>query len=186
MKYLFLVAAAVFAFSMTATAQSSKSIDVSKSSINWTGKKVTGSHTGTINISEGELEFNNGRLSGGSFTIDMATIVTTDLSGDMKGKLEGHLKSDDFFGVETYPTAQLKITNVGPGEGGYSVTADLTIKGKTAPVTFLAKMEGGKATAEITVDRTNYDVRYGSGKFFDNLGDRMIYDNFDLVVQLVH
>ena len=93
---------------------------------------------------------------------------------------------DDFFGVATYPTATLKITNVGPGEGGYTVTADLTIKGKAAPITFIAKMEGGKTMAEITVDRTVYDVRYGSGKFFENLGDRMIYDNFDLVVQLAH
>jgi len=165
-------------------AQSDKMIDVTKSSVNWEGKKVTGAHNGTINISEGKLSFANGRLSGGSFTIDMTSIANADLGDKMKGRLEGHLKSDDFFGVETYPTAQLVITNVGPGDGGYSVTGDLTIKGITKPVTFMTKMTDTGATAAITVDRTLYDVKYGSGKFFDNLGDKMINDNFELEVNL--
>ena len=164
--------------------QGEKAIDASKSSIVWTGKKVTGSHTGNINISEGVLKFDNGRLSGGTFTIDMNSITNTDLSEKMQGRLVGHLKSDDFFGVATYPTATVNITEIAPGDGGFNVTADLTIKETTAPVTFLAKMTDTGATANISVDRTIYDVRYGSGKFFDGLGDKMIYDNFDLIVEL--
>lgn len=165
-------------------AQSSKSIDVSKSSVAWTGSKVVGSHNGTINISEGSLEFANGRLSGGTFTIDMTSIANIDLGEKMKGRLEGHLKSDDFFGIETYPTATLVITKVGPGDGGMNLTGDLTIKGKTAPVNFTANVTGNNATANISVDRTVYDVNFRSGKFFENLGDKMISDNFDLVVNL--
>ena len=178
---------ALLAFSMisfASNAQESKQINPSESNVAWTGKKVTGSHNGTIDIREGSLLFDNGRFSGGSFVIDMTTISNDDLNGNMKGKLEGHLKSDDFFGVETYPEAKLVITNVAPLGGGYQVTADLTIKGTTAPVTFDASVSDNGATANITVDRTVYDVRYGSGKFFDNLGDKMINDNFDLEVSL--
>ena len=165
-------------------AQNEVSIDLKKSNITWLGKKVTGSHTGTINLSEGNLKYENGRIAGGYFVIDMTTIKNTDMGGNMAGKLEGHLKSDDFFGVATFPTAKLEITEVGPGDGGLNITANLTIKETTAPVTFIAKLNETGATANITVDRTVYDVRYGSGKFFDGLGDKMIYDNFDLEVNL--
>ena len=162
----------------------SKAVDVSNSIVNWTGKKVTGQHTGEISISAGTLEFTDGALSGGSFTIDMTSLKTTDLSGGMAGKLDGHLKSDDFFGVATHPTATLVITDVAMDDAAYKVTGDLTIKGKTAPVTFTTTIMPDVAKADITVDRTVYDVRYGSGKFFDNLGDKMISDNFDLSVSL--
>lgn len=181
-KYILYVLALTF-FANYATAQSTP-INTEMSSVTWTGAKVTGSHTGTIDIASGALSFDNGRLSGGEFTIDMTSLTNTDLGEKMQGRLVGHLMSDDFFGVETYPTAKLVITKVGPGEGGLSVTGDLTIKGKTAPITFTATVMDNKATANISVDRTLYDVKYGSGKFFDNLGDKMIDDNFDLVVNL--
>ena len=185
MKSIIIVVFALLFVPGMMSAQSTKTVDVEQSSVTWTGKKVTGSHTGSIKLTEGNLEFASGRLSGGSFTIDMTSITNSDLDGDMKGKLEGHLKSDDFFGVENHPTATLKITKVGPGDGGYKVWGDLTIKGKTASVGFNASVNGSSAQANITVDRTIYDVRYGSGKFFEDLGDRMIYDDFDLVVNLV-
>jgi polyisoprenoid-binding protein YceI len=125
-------------------------------------------------------------LSGGTFVIDMTSITNTDMSGNMADKLVGHLKSDDFFGVATYPTSTLVITKVEGAENGqYKVTADLSIKGKTHPVTFVTKNEGDTFMADIKVDRTLYDVRYGSGKFFEGLGDKMIYDNFELSVTLV-
>jgi polyisoprenoid-binding protein YceI len=169
-----------------AQAQSTSPIDAAKSTVTWTGNKVTGSHTGTINISEGSILNKDGRFHGGSFTIDMTSIANTDLGDKMRAKLEGHLKSDDFFGVETYPMATLTITDVKKSGDKYELTADLTLKGKTAPVTFDAMVTGNTATANITIDRTVYDVKYGSGKFFEGLGDKMISDDFELVVSLVY
>jgi polyisoprenoid-binding protein YceI len=158
--------------------------------VEWTARKVTGKHNGTVSIKEGTLDIKDGFLIGGTFTIDMSSITVVDLTGEYKGKLEGHLKSDDFFGVATYPTATLKITQANAkGEGQFEVKADLTIRGKTNPVTFMAELmpEGKKykATANLTIDRTLYDVKYGSGKFFEGLGDSTIYDEFDLAISLI-
>lgn len=165
--------------------------NVSESSVVWTATKVvSGGHTGTVNISKGSLEIDGSELKGGSFEIDMTTIANTDIEGEWRAKLEGHLKSDDFFAVETYNTASLKITAVNStAKGKYDVTADLTIKGKTESVSFPAELsvEGGKATAsaKITVDRTKYDVRYGSPSFFDDLGDKAISNEFTLDVKVI-
>ena len=132
MKNLKSIALALVAFvTFTATAQKSKKVDASKSTINWVGKKVTGAHEGTITLKEGTLIFKGKKLVGGNFTVDMTTINTTDLEGKGKANLDGHLKSDDFFGVEKFPTATLVIKSLGEkGNGVYAVTADLTIKGK--------------------------------------------------------
>jgi polyisoprenoid-binding protein YceI len=166
----------------------SKEVNTSTSQIIWKARKVTGSHEGTVKLKSGNLEFNNGVLTGGRFEIDMTSIAVTDLSGDMKGKLEGHLNSDDFFGVEKFPVATMVITSVASRgtAGEYKVTANATIKGKTKEIRFLAKVDeaNGTATAEIELDRTDYDIRYGSGSFFDNLGDKTIYDDFSLTVTL--
>jgi polyisoprenoid-binding protein YceI len=127
----------------------------------------------------------NGELTGGEFLIDMSSITVTDLTGEDKGKLEGHLKSDDFFGVNNHPTSKLVITSVAKKSNGtYGVVADLTIKDKTNQVTFDLDLEENSASTELTIDRSKYDVRYGSGSFFDNLGDKTIYDNFELDVEL--
>ena len=151
----------------------------------WKGYKVTGSHYGTVDIESGYLNFNEGNLTGGEFVVDMTTIVSNDLTGEYKGKLEGHLKSDDFFGIEKHPTAKLVFTKVkSTGKNSYQVTGDLTIKGKTAPVTFDLSVYGNKATANVKIDRTVYDIRYGSTSFFDDLQDKAIYDEFDLVSDL--
>ncbi|MCB0374527.1 MAG: YceI family protein [Sinomicrobium sp.] len=176
---------ALAAVSFTTNDNEKKTIDPAKSRIVWKGYKVTGSHEGTIALKEGALVFEGEKLAGGEFTVDMTTLGSTDLEGRSKEKLDGHLKSDDFFGVEKYPTAILKITKVSPkGKNSYNVTGDLTIKDKTHPVTFDMSVYGSKANATLKVDRSKYDVRYGSGSFFDNLGDRTIYDEFDLVVDL--
>lgn len=167
------------------------SVDTNASVINWKGYKVTGSHTGTIKINAGNLQMEDGQLVGGSFTIDMNTINCTDLQGEYKGKLEGHLKSADFFGVEKYPTATFKITNVVSRgtPGAYKITGNLTIKETTKAVRFnvnLAEEDGKQiATGDVQIDRSDFDVRYGSGSFFDSLGDKTIYDEFDLSVRLV-
>jgi polyisoprenoid-binding protein YceI len=176
---------AVFTLSFTRVSKEKKEIKTDVSKVVWKGYKVTGSHEGTIAIQSGNLVFEADKLTGGEFVIDMTTINTTDLSGDMKGKLEGHLKSDDFFGVESHPTATLVFTNVTTsGKNAYNVTGDLTIKGKTNPVNFTMSIYGNKATASLKIDRTKYDVKYGSTSFFDGLKDKAIYDEFDLVSDL--
>lgn len=162
-----------------------KEVKVETSSVTWKGYKVTGSHMGNIALKKGSLEFKDGNLVGGEFTIDMTTVENTDMEGEYKAKLEGHLKSDDFFGVATYPTAKLVFNKVkSTGKNSYEVTGDLTIKNKTNPVTFDISIYGNKATANVKIDRTKFDVRYGSTSFFDNLQDKAIYDEFDLITDL--
>ena len=162
-----------------------KSVKIEASKVVWKGYKVTGSHEGTIAIEKGTLTFDNDQLVGGEFVIDMTSIANTDLEGDYKTKLEGHLKSDDFFAVETHPTASLVMTKVTPsGKNAYDVTGDLTIKGITKPVNFTMAIYGSKANATLKIDRSEYNVRYGSSSFFDGLKDKVIYDEFDLVADL--
>ncbi len=163
-----------------------KQVKTSESTVTWKGYKVTGSHYGTIDLKEGALIFDGDQLIGGEFTVDMGSLVSDDLQEEYKGKLENHLKSDDFFGVADHPTSKLVFTEVkATGKNSYEVTGDLTIKGKTNPISFDISVYGSKATATMKVDRSLYDVKYGSGSFFDNLGDKTIYDEFDLVVDLV-
>jgi polyisoprenoid-binding protein YceI len=115
----------------------------------------------------------------------MTSLTSTDLEGEWKEKLDGHLKSDDFFGVESHPSASLVFTSVtASSKNSYDVTADLTIKGITNPINFTLGVYGNKANATLKIDRAQYDIKYGSGSFFDNLGDKAIYDEFDLVVDL--
>ena len=162
-----------------------KEIKTDKSTVTWKGYKVTGSHYGSVSLKSGNLVFNEGKLTGGEFVMDMSTIVTDDLTGEYKGKLEGHLKSDDFFGVEKFPTASLVFTTVkSTGKNSYEVSGDLTVKGKTEPIKFDLSIYGNKATANLKIDRTKFDIRYGSTSFFDDLQDKAIYDEFDLVTDL--
>jgi len=164
-------------------------INTTKSQIKWKGYKVTGEHSGTINVKNGDLQFEDGVLTGGSFAIDMTSLKVTDLEGGMAQKLEGHLKSADFFGIEKFPAANFKITKaISRGTpGSYKVIGDLTIKETTKEIKFITQVSEDQktATAKITVDRSDFNVRYGSGSFFDGLGDKTIYDEFDLEVALV-
>ena len=181
---LFLAVFAIVLAFGTINAQQ-KTVNTETSTVTWKGYKVTGSHTGTVNLKEGTLAFDGDKLSGGQFTIDMTSLVSTDLEGEYKGKLEGHLKSDDFFGIANNPTSTLVFNKVeASGKNSYKVTGDLTIKGKTNPISLDVSIYGSKATATMKVDRAKYDIKYGSGSFFDNLGNKTIYDEFDLVVDL--
>ncbi|MCK0107862.1 YceI family protein [Flavobacteriaceae bacterium S0825] len=176
---------AFITFSFTSVEGDRKEIKTENSKVVWKGYKVTGSHQGVIAIKSGQLTFNEDRLTGGDFTIDMSTISNTDLEGEYKEKLEGHLKSDDFFGVNNFPIATLVFTKVkSTGKNSYEVTGDITIKGKTDIVTFDISIYGNKANASLKIDRTKFDVRYGSTSFFDGLKDKAIYDDFDLVADL--
>jgi polyisoprenoid-binding protein YceI len=166
-------------------------VNTAESNIAWVGYKVTGQHSGNVKVKNGTLQMNHGVLAGGSFDIDMASITTTDLQGEMAGKLDGHLKADDFFGTEKYPTASFTITRAvaTDSKGNYRITGNLKIKETTKEIKFNANVAsaGGKVTAtgKIVVDRSDFGVRYGSGSFFEGLGDKTIYDEFDLNVSLV-
>ena len=176
---------------MAAAYQTVYNVDVTSSNIVWTGYKVTGKHTGTVKVKNGDLQFADGKLTGGSFDIDMNSITCTDQEGEWAAKLVGHLKSDDFFGVAKFPTSKFVITRVIPqdSKGNYKVIGNLTIKETTKEIKFFANLTESNgqvtATGKITIDRSEFNVRYGSGSFFDGLGDKTIYDEFDLNVSLV-
>lgn len=164
-------------------------VDQKASTVVWTGSKITGgSHTGTVALKSGEFSITDGKISGGVFVIDMTTIKNTDLSGGMKGKLEGHLKSEDFFGVEKFNTADLTI-KAGEMHGDHiHASGNLTIKGITKEIgieiTFSEKDGVFNASADIKVDRTQFGVKYGSDSFFDNLGDKAINNEMSFNVNL--
>ena len=163
-------------------------IDTASSTLVWEAKKVTGQHVGTLSFGEGILQVEKKKISGGKVAVDMNTLVNTDGSGFNKN-LVGHLKSDDFFSVAKFPQATLEVKNVtSKSDNLYHFTADLTIKGITAPVEFDAEVnvtsEQLTATGVIVVNRTKYDIKYRSGSFFSDLGDKMIYDDFTLKFKL--
>lgn len=161
-------------------------IDQDKSIVRWNGKKITGEHHGTIAIKSGVFDVVNKNITGGTVEIDMTSILNEDIKdAAMNGRLVGHLKSDDFFSVEKFPLSKLQLREIKNLKGNeVEYTGDLTIKGITHPVTFRAVtvVEGNnlRANGKITINRTKYDVRYGSGAFFSNLGDKLIYDDFTL------
>lgn len=196
MKNLSFVLIVVFALSSFTIRNEEKkeatyNVDAKETKVKWHGKKVTGEHFGYVNIKDGNLMIAEGKLTGGEFSVDMTSITNTDLENEQYNqKLVGHLKSDDFFAVEQHPAANFVITNVkSKGSGNYEVTGEMTIRGITNQVTFPAAvtMNGSKVTAnaEIVLDRSKYNVKYNSGSFFDNLGDKLIYDEFTLNVNLV-
>jgi polyisoprenoid-binding protein YceI len=176
---------------MAAKVPSSYTVDTQSSNIIWTGYKVTGKHTGTVKVKSGKLTTDNGTLTGGSFEVDINSITDTDMEGEYATKLVGHLKSDDFLGAATYPTASFVITKAIPqdSKGNYKILGNLTIKGITKEVKFFASVAEANgvvnASGKITIDRSEFNMRYGSGSFFDGLGDKTIYDEFDLQVSLV-
>jgi len=167
-------------------AQNKLVADTTNSKLLWLGEKVTGQHTGTIKLKSGWLTWQDNKIISGEFNIDMKSLKDTE---DNK-MLQSHLKSDDFFGVVKYPVAKLVITGSTPFDKGTGVVqGTLTIKDITNPIEFKAaiqkKDDGTWFFASITVDRTKYNIRYGSGSFFDNLGDKTIYDEFKLKVNLL-
>jgi polyisoprenoid-binding protein YceI len=177
--------ALVVVLSTVSVSAQTKNINTTTSSIEWLAKKVTGQHNGTVNFKDGALVLKGGKLKGGIFTVDMPTLTSTDLTGEYLGKLNGHLKSDDFFSTEKFPTAKLVFKKIGTKSPNvYKVTADLTIKGITNPVIFDLTINGNTATTTFNVDRTKYDIKYNSKSFFESIGDKAIYDEFELKVNL--
>jgi polyisoprenoid-binding protein YceI len=182
--------AVAFIFSTVLSAQEYK-VNTSKTVVKWEGSKVVaGSHEGTISVKSGSLSLEEGLIVSGNIVVDMTTINDTDLDGAMKKRLEDHLKSDDFFGVEKFPLASLEVEeSESIDDNNIKVYGMLTIKDRTNPVSFESSVvnEDNKILYKgtIEVDRSLYDVRFGSGKFFDNLGDKAINDIFTLEFELL-
>lgn len=187
MKTIKLVLTLAFVLTISLMNAQNFMINTEESTIKWTGKKIGGKHFGEILIKSGTLEIKDNKIINAYFIIDMTSITNTDLeSEEYKQKIVGHLKSDDFFGVENHPTSILRLSSEAEFINGIaSVTADLTIKGKTNPVSFEIKKGENEYTSVIVIDRSKYDIRYGSRSFFDNLGDKYINDEFTLDVSLI-
>jgi hypothetical protein len=167
-------------------------VNTDNSTVKWKGSKIAEGHEGLIKIQKGVLMIEHGKLVGGQVGIDMTSIINTDQEGKWKENLEGHLKSDDFFNVENFPTSTINITKVLPietEEGNYLIMADLTIKGITHAITFQANITikglDFLATAKIKIDRTKWDIKYNSGNFFKDLGDKLILDEIEFDIYLV-
>ncbi|WP_372650374.1 YceI family protein [Draconibacterium sp.] len=185
MKKLGLALALVLAASVATFAQK-KEVKQEASLVKWTGKKIGGSHHGEINVKSGYFEFKNDNIVGGEVVIDMNSITNKDLDNEeYNQKLVGHLKSDDFFGVEKYPTSKFVVTKATKFVNSKaSITGKLTIKENTEEITFDVVKDGNAYNAEVEIDRAKFDVRYGSNSFFDNLGDKAINDIFTLEISL--
>lgn len=164
----------------------SYTINPDQSIIVWTGREVTTSkHFGNIYFASGQFEVKSGLISSGEFVVDMTTIDNQDLPEERRGRLEAHLKSDDFFSVESHPTALLSIlSSESLADGKWLVSGELTIKTFTHPVEFelLNSNDGWKAN--LVFDRSKYEVKFRSGTFFENLGDKLIYDDIELAINL--
>ena len=182
-----------------ATAESTATmytVDTNKSTINWLGSKPTGTHTGTIKVASGEVAVTDGTLTSGNFVIAMKSIEVTDLeAGNGKESLESHLmgtvegKEGDFFNVNQFPNATFEITSI-EGDKYYPIVkGNLTLKGKTNNIEFPATVSYPGETMflkskKFTIDRTKWDVNYGSKSVFDNLGDKFISDDMELEIEL--
>lgn len=163
--------------------------DLATSTIEWKGFKPTGEHYGTINIENGVLNLEEGKLTSGTFLIDMNSIVVTDIPAEDEGnaKLVGHLKNADFFDVEKFPSAAFEITGVNETDGKTMLSGNLTLKETKNNVTFpvtVTNTDGAVTlTSEtFTIDRSKWNVKYGSKSFFDNLGDKFINDDIELKI----
>ncbi len=189
MKKIMTLILALSTFSVFA-ASKNLSVDTSASTLDWKATKVTGAHNGKVGIKSGNLKFEGDDLVGGEFIIDMTSITCEDIGREKANKkFVNHLNSDDFFSTSKFKTAKLVIKSSRLGKGGhYDVEGDLTIKGITKPVMFKANVDSkGKtatATADIKFDRTDYNIKYKSGSFFKDLGDKLIHDDVNLTVKL--
>ena len=162
-----------------------RTVNVDKSFIKWTGKEITTKiHFGKLNISSGNIAVDDNGVSG-EVKVNMETLVVEDLQGEWGKKLEGHLKSDDFFSVDKFKVSSIKTTSsTKKSDNSYEVQGVLTIKDISHPITFDVEVDGNTLNANLTFDRSLYDVRFRSGSFFENLGDKLIVDDIDLEVTL--
>ncbi len=182
----FLAAVIIVLFGNVLFAQEAE-VNTKKSNIKWIGEKIGSQHEGNIKLKSGHLEFDKDKIVAGSFVVDMTTITNTDIDDeDYSQKLVGHLKSEDFFGVEEFPAATFVLTRSSVFEGGKAtLSGEITIKGTTEPISFEVERKGNKYTTNVEIDRSKFNVKYGSDSFFDNLGDKVIDDMFTIVIDLM-
>jgi polyisoprenoid-binding protein YceI len=184
-----LIAAVLAVSTIGAYAQSYK-VDSQGSKITYVGKKVTGEHTGNVTIKEGTLTFKGEELNGGVLVADMNSLSSTDITDqEYNAKYVSHMKSPDFFNTEKFPTSTLKIKSSKKTDKGVEVTGDLTLIGQTKPITFivtdLKKTDAGvTGKTSMTLNRTQWGLKYGSTSFFKGLGDKAINDEFTLAVDI--
>lgn len=166
-------------------------VNTAESSLAWIGKKVSGAHDGLVTIIKGELKVENGIVTGGSYLIDMNSISCLDIEDmDDNGDLVTHLKNDDFFSVEKYPSSSFTINSVSSIQGDtYNITGILTVKGISneiiVPAVITANENKISAVANFSIDRTKWDVKYKSKTFFPELADKFIHDNIEFKLLLV-
>lgn len=164
-------------------------VDPVKSKVEWTGRKIVGnSHHGELKLKSSQMEIKNDQIVKGTFVVDMTSLTDLDLEDkEYNAKLVGHLKSDDFFSVEKYPTATFTVKKATKFVNNKAtVTGDITIKGTTKQITAVVnKVNASTYTSKLEVDRSQFDVRYGSNSFFDNLGDKAIDNIFVLNITVV-
>lgn len=178
---------ALLASSLLSFGLSAQTKEISNGVIYWEGSKITtDSHFGTLDIRQGTLTFEADAIVSGKFTVDMNSMVCTDLSEKAGARLVSHLESDDFFGVAAHPEAILTFTNAVATSEGYKITGEFTIRGITNTETFELNIDGNTATAEFEIDRSKYNVKYKSGSFFENLGDKLINDELKLRVSFTY
>ncbi len=163
------------------------SFNLENSNIKWIGRELTSkTHYGSLKLTQADLVIVDSKITSGEFTVDMTSLSVEDLEGKSKERLEGHLSSDDFFSIEKFQTASLKILDSNSLENGsFNVNGELTIKDITHPIEFtITKIVDNNYNANLTFDRSKYDVKFRSGTFFENLGDKLILDDIDLDVNL--
>lgn len=183
----FALAAGLFVSAQKGASTSVK-LTSENTTVKWLGKKVGGSHEGNISVKEGTLNLEKGALKNGKVVIDMNTITCTDITDKEKNAyLVGHLKNEDFFNVAAHQTATLEISSAKPTKGGkVNVNGNLTIKGISKPISFLATVNsknGFSASATLVFDRTKYDIKYASG-IIGTVADKAIEDNVTLNITI--
>ena len=176
----------ILLIAVTTTAFSQIKFDLTESTAKWSGKKITNqAHSGSLKFSSASLSLDNQNEPQGIFTVDMTSLTNEDLTGKYKQKLEGHLKSEDFFSVDKHPKATLVIKKVNShNNNSYELTGDLTIKDITHTVDFGLIIYKDRVESKLTFDRSKYDIQFASGSFFENLGDNLILDEITLDITL--
>jgi len=166
-------------------------IDAAASELKWKAEKVTGKHHGGLKVKSGTIQINKNKIVKGTVIADLTTIQDFDITSDThRLRLENHLKSSDFFAADSFPNAIFTFgSGISLGDDKYKINGSMEIKGMSRPVEFEAKitwdMKKALATGTITLDRSKWDIRYRSGSFFENLGDKAINDDFNVDFNLV-
>ncbi len=191
MKKIVIVLSALFVLTAFTTHVDKYTVDVTKSKLVWKAEKVTGGHDGHVSLKSGNVFMDHGKIAKASFVVDMNTITNDDIKSEKySNKLVGHLKSEDFFNVKKHPEVSFDMIKATPvSNGKFDVFGNITIKGIKAVISFPMMLKESKSELEVSgtfsFDRTKFDIKYDSGSFFENLGDRAINDDVAIDFNIV-